>query len=180
MLAVAVFAPDFNRKPNAAMRRAYVADELRRLQASGPLSLAALLAGAVDGAASVALDLIDKGRGPDGADVVPPGFAVSLRLREGAVPPVRDPQGRQLPADKQGKVLVVKVGQRSQLATERATDANARRDIYETTEVTATARAYRLREAVTILRQWGVGVADDLDRHLVEEVLDSGAKGGKR
>jgi hypothetical protein len=77
-------------------------------------------------------------------------------------------------------VLVVKVGQRSQLATERATDANARRDIYETTEVTATARAYRLREAVTILRQWGVGVADDLDRHLVEEVLDSGAKGGKR
>lgn len=179
-MSVAVFAPDFTRQPNAPARRAYVAEELRRVQASGPLSLCAILAGAVDGAASVALDLIDKGRGPDGADVVPPGFAVQLKLREGAVPPQRDPQGRPLPADKAGKVLVVKIGQRSIGAEARSIDANARRDIYETAEVTAAPRAYRLREAVTILRQWGVGVADEIDRHMVEEVLDSGAKGGKR
>jgi hypothetical protein len=178
-MSVAVFAPDFARQPNAPARRAYVAEELRRVQASGPLSLCALLAGAVDGAASVALDLMDKGRGPDGADVVPPGFAVHLRLREGAVPPQRDPQGRALPTDKAGKVLVVKIGQRSAGAEARSIDANARRDIYETTEVTASPRAYRLREAVIILRQWGVGVADDIDRHLVEEVLDA-PKGGKR
>ena len=179
-MSVAVFAPDFARQLNATARRAYVAEELRRAQVSGPLYLCALLAGAVDGAASVALDLIDKGRGPDGADVVPPGFAVQLRLREGAVPPARDPQGRPLPTDKAGKVLVVKIGQRNSGAEARSIDANARRDIYETTEVTASPRAYRLREAVTILRQWGVGVADDIDRHLVEEVLDSGTKGGRR
>jgi hypothetical protein len=177
MISFPVFAPDFRRHSTATARRAYVADELRRVQQDGPLSLASLLFGGEDGAASIALDLLADGYDDGGQEVAPAGYAASikLRLREGVSPPDRDPQGRRLPPEKVGKVLVAKVGNvRREHGDERERDERVGRDLYRTVEVTAQPRAYRLADAVTILRQWGVGSPDHtaIAHQLVVEVLD--------
>ena len=180
MLEIPVFAPEFAMQPTRAARRAYVAEQLRAMVRGGGLSLSAILAGAVDGAASEAMELLAAGRDDTGKEIVPPGWVPTLRLREGAAPPDRDPQGRKLSDDKRGKVLVVKLGNRPMEAPDRITTERARRDLYDVAEVTHEARAYRTAEAVTILRQWGVTAAPEIDRHLVEEVSRAApAKGGR-
>lgn len=179
MTEIPVFAPDYASQPTRPARRAYVAEQLRAMQRGGGISLSAILAGSTSAAATEALELLAAGRDDSGRDVVPPGWAPVLRLREGAAPPDRDPQGRKLDDARKGKVLVVKVGNRPMDGRERITTERARRDLYDVTEVTREAKAYRIREAVTILRQWGVDVAPEIDRHLVEEVLDA-AKGKGR
>lgn len=180
MMEIPVFAPEFAMQPTRAARRAYVAEQLRAMVRGSGLSLSAILAGAVDGAASEAMELLVSGRDDAGREIVPPGWVPTLRLREGAAPPDRDPQGRKLSDDKRGKVLVVKLGNRPMEAPDRITTERARRDLYDVAEVTHDARAYRTAEAVAILRQWGVNVAPEIDRHLVEEVSRAApAKGGR-
>ena len=179
MTEVPVFAPDYAMQPTRHERRAYVAEQLRALARERGISLTAILAGAVDGAASEALDMLSRGVDDAGREIVPPGWAPVLRLREGAVPPDRDPQGRKVPDAQRGKVLVVKMGNRPLDGAERVTTERARRDLYDVVEVTHAARPYRTREAVTILRQWGVDVAPEIDRHLVEEVVEAPKAAGK-
>ena len=179
MTEVPVFAPEYASQPTRPARRAYVAEQLRAMVRGGGLSLSAILAGAVDGAATEALELIAARRDDSGREVVPPGWAPVLRLREGAAPPDRDPQGRRLADDKRGKVLVVKLGNVQMTGDARVTTERARRDLYHVVEVTHAARSYDTREAVTILRQWGVDVAPEIDRHLVEEVLETAKGKGK-
>ena len=180
MISLPVIAPDLRRHSTAAARRAYVADELRRVQQDGPLPLAALLFGGGDGVADIALDLVRRGYDDAGAEVVPPGYdsRIRLRLREGAVPPDCDAQGRKLPEADRGKVLLVKL-QNIQVdkATDREVAERVGRDLYRQARVTHEPHFYRFDDAVAILRKWGVGSVDHPTqaRQLVEEVFDEPA-----
>lgn len=122
------------------------------------------------------------------------GYRPWLRLRDGAQPPPRDPQGRPLPRDKAGKVLVAKIGMRGQMDPGELSARNAEtamyagpmrnalartpQGLYVTTEVTSTPQSYGLADAIVILRQWGVGFGirarsrAGLELWLVEEVPD--------
>ena len=186
-------------------RPAYVAQELRRVDGAGLPVLRTVLSCADDDAQAHAVQLLHAGVDADGAEILPARLW-RLRLAEGAVPPSTDPQGRLLPADRRGKVLVCKIGNKGgriptgdnvdpkQIALvsgpSRTTTVRAGRDIYETTEVTSAPRSYSLRNAVLILKAWGVGctperarIEPDRDGNprevqvywLVEEVLDAPA-----
>lgn len=172
MIDAPVFAPDLNKQRTDIERLRYVAQELRRLQKDrGFLKLSDVLIGGVPGASTFALELITNGRDPDGNEVVPAGYSPKLKIVSGRTPLDRDPQGRKLPPEKAGKVLVVKTGLvRFEDAKARQIAERNNRSLYETVEVTHEAKAYRVSEAKQILEQWGVGVANDLTRQIVEEV----------
>ena len=200
-----IFAPDWSRvaKSSDKEKRTYVTGELRRLfEGGGAVLLAIMQPGVDDMPRMLALDLLNTNPNEGGRRLYDPARAWRLRLKVGAEPPRLDPQSRRLPPEKLGKVLVAKTGnlggergrdQETEESAEwagpqRAMKAISGRDIYETVEVTFRAEAFTLRDAVLILRRWGIGVqprqyarssewrpgdADEgrgQDRWLVEEV----------
>jgi hypothetical protein len=181
---------------DAATQETYIADELRRLQAEGAPILRAVLACGEEWVIFVALKLIYAGVDSQGVPVVDLPM-VYLRLvapdalvyehpetREVqtgvATPPSRDPQGRLLPRDKIGKVLVAKLGNLGGNLDPKL-DAKAamqfsgpRRDaavragkpIYITKEITREPKAFTVREAVVVLKQWGFGIGETAFRSI--------------
>jgi hypothetical protein len=92
------------------------------------------------------------------------------------LPPNIDPQGRVIDAEKQGKVLVVKVGTRGGLANPNEEDPDANvpfsseqiqrkqdigKSIYNMVSVTRTPQSFPVRTAVVILRQYGWAIAQN-------------------
>lgn len=194
------FCEDFQTTLKAE-RTAYVASELRRIDAEGLPVLRTVLSCPDDDAQALATMLLHDNADDAGEEILSPR-AWRLRLVKDAVPPPTDPQGRRLPEGRRGKVLVVKVGNKGgrlpEGATATQTDAfsgprrgitvRAGRDLYELAEVTHAAKPYSLRNAILILRQWGFAVAPDRARvepdrdnnpvvvqvnWIVEEVLDA-------
>lgn len=179
---VPVFAPRYEATPPDE-RVAYVRDELRRLVAEGGAVLLAVLSPRTPTEAQVvALEMLAANRdsfrfagtgaraGAHGNRLLERAPVWRLRLKAGATPPPIDPQGRRLAPDKVGKVLVAKVGmpdgdvgaERETSGQEwtgaaRAIKAAVGDDLLYTAEVTREAREYELREAVHILRKWGIG-----------------------
>ena len=182
-IVLAPFCEDFQQIARP-LRTAYVVRELKRIDREGLPILRTVLACPDDDAQSLATLLLHSNVGDDGDEIIAPR-AWRLRLVADAAPPKTDPQGRLLSADKRGKVLVVKTGNKGARLAEDApssqTDAHsgprrtvsvrAGRDLYELQEVTATPRTYSLRNAILILRQWGVGVT--YERARVEPDKDS-------
>lgn len=159
----------------------YVASELARLDRAGqPLLLTVLQQQDLD-LQQVALDVLrSNGVGygvddPTGFGEAPlrPRNAWRLRLVADERPPTTDPQGRPLPDDLRGRVLVAKVGnlggertgqQNVEVAGEHSSTARTNRvftgrSIYRLKQVRREAQDYTFDDAVAILRQWGVGVA---------------------
>ena len=151
----------------------YVAAELRRLVAAGAPLLTTVLRYPDQDVQQVALQLIDANATETGETVFEePPTSFRLRLATDAKPPVRDPQGRKLSAEKAGAVLVAKVGNKGGRLGEKAPAAavdavsgprraitvNARADLYETVEVGRAWKVFRRREATLVLRTYGVGV----------------------
>ena len=174
MIEVPPFSLDLRAHRTKEKRRAYVVAELARLRDEGQLSLLAILGCGVDGADSLALEILADGDSDaEGQSLVDGGvYAPVLKLVDKARPPESDPQGRRLPDAKRGKVLVVKVGQKQlPTGTERDLLAKRGRDIYDTVEIGPKPRPYLLRHAAIAMRQLGKGLASELARGIVEEVL---------
>jgi hypothetical protein len=169
------------------VKNAYVARELRRLDAEGAPILRAALATLDDELLQVVLDLLhgtadtsdDEPLFPDG-----PRAAWRLRLRKGAVPPPLDPQGRPVPPADRGK-LIVKVGNlggrlgpeaRQQELARYNGDARqvaslAGRDLYRNVKIGTQPTALSLGDALTVLRQWGYGCTLRRYQRVPAEVL---------
>lgn len=181
----------------------YIGAELERLVETNQPVLRAILAHPNDWVQFTALRLVREGvnsRGnatvhipsvmlrlvaPDRLEYEHPDSTAdkSLNVKAAAVPPPRDPQGRPLPKEKRGKVLVAKVGNlggnipidRDARETERfggvARDNMARtfRTLYITREITRQPAQYSLRDAILILRQWGFGIGDTVFRSVRSE-----------
>lgn len=201
LIEIPNFCDEFQSKRDRKARRDYVVSELRRIAAEGLPILRTILSCQDDDAQSAATALLAANVDDDGMEIIEdPRWR--LRLAEGAVPPATDPQGRKLPKDKAGKVLVCKVGNKGGRLGEdatkeqveahsgprRTTTVRSGRDLYETVEVTRTPKVYSIRNAILILRQWGVGctyerarIEPDKDGNpvevqnywLVEEVLEA-------
>jgi hypothetical protein len=128
-------------------RRDWVRKELERVEAEGiaPLyfALTRPLAIQVDECLAV---LSEKRK------------SVALRLVADASPPDTDPQGRPLPADKRGKVLVAKIGNISRDGMTGTKRLEPGRTLYECVEIGAEPSLLNLEEAAIVLRQWGVNV----------------------
>lgn len=132
----------------ADARRAYVERELTRLAAEGISPLYA----------AVTLPLADQ-QTVAFAALRNMGGRIMLRLAEGCSPPACDAQGRELPPDEVGKVLVAKVGSKSFRGPgERDVAARRGTDIYIQRRITSTPTMIDLEEAITIFRQWGYRV----------------------
>lgn len=179
---IPVFAPRYEATPPDE-RVAYVRDEIRRLVREGGAVLLAILSPRTSTEAQViALEMLRANRdnfrfagagsnpGPFGAKLIDSGHRWVLRLKAGATPPPLDPQGRRLPPEKAGKVLVAKVGmvegdngaERGDASQEwtgpaRSIKAAVGVDLFVAAEVTFEPQAFDLMEAVHILRKWGVG-----------------------
>lgn len=116
---------------------------------------------------------------------------IRLRLVERATPPHCDPNGRELPEEKRGKVLAAKVGtitptredppeyQNAFTGTAREARSQRGQPLYRFREITREGVELPIEEAIVVLRQWGKGVhttrwadmrAKTGDRWLVEEV----------
>lgn len=132
----------------ADARRAYVERELERLAREGISPLYA----------AVTLPLADQ-QTVAFAALRNLGARFMLRLADGCSPPACDAQGRELPPDEVGKVLVAKVGSRSFRGPgERSMAAQRGADIYIQRRITSTPALFELEEAITIMRQWGYRV----------------------
>jgi hypothetical protein len=199
----------------------YIAGELRRLESEGAPILRAVMSYGDLWLQHIAYRLLRDGFTADG-DPCPSLTTVQLRLVEperldwtgpggeevqaAAVPPTCDPQGRPLPRDRAGKVLVVKVGnlggnldpsrdaKQAQAfgADKRHIMAKAHRTMYLTREVTRDPASYSFADALIILGQWGYGIGETVFaqprtrdgahftrgqcRWLVEEVPREGTK----
>lgn len=154
-------------------RDAYVAAELRKIVADGAPLLTSILRCPDDDAKSKALELLRDNATEMGERVFEAApTSYRLRLAEDAKPPEKDPQGRRLPEHKRGNTLVVKLGNKGGRLGEKADKrlieqfSGTRRqllvgggaDLYEMAEVTRTPKAFAQRDAVLILKTWGVGV----------------------
>jgi hypothetical protein len=174
MIVVPVFAPDTERhaKDLDALEQ-YVTNELRRLvKEGGPVLLPILQLHVDESAQMIALRQLGENVGADGDSIYDPSHTWKLRLKEGAQPPVVDAQGRKLPKEEQGKVLMARVGnlggargreESSRASLEwsgdrRAMKASSGLDIYVHRKITAKPQAFMLGDAVLVLRQWGFGV----------------------
>jgi hypothetical protein len=165
-------------------QRDYVKGELLRVASLGAPVLTLALTAALPVQTSLALSILHE--------EPLPGHRWMLRLLDGAVPPVRDPQGRMLPPDKAGRVLVAKVGtlgghlrNTSRLpeavtAPYSGTAVAARsiqgKDIYRYVELTRDPCELTLTDCVTLLRQYGVGIQPQ--RYLHRSRLPSDPRGG--
>lgn len=166
------------REVPAKAKHAYVEEELRRLRAEGKPVLRAVLTCAEDDVQTIALHTLSTGTTKAGEML----FAdhdgrVDLQLVKDAVPPARDPQGRDLKPAAKGS-LVAKVGNHGGMLDPR-TEAReameftgerrtikqvAGQDIYRCVTVGKKPTSVPFRDAVTVLRQWGFGIAPR--RHL--------------
>ncbi|MBL0219657.1 MAG: hypothetical protein IPQ07_38055 [Myxococcales bacterium] len=201
LIELPAFCDDFHATPKKEARRAYVANELRRIHSEGLPVLRTVLSCPDDEVQALATALLAANVDDDGEEILP-DHLWRLRLADGAVPPSTDPQGRKLPKSDQGRVLVCKIGNKGGRLQEdatkeqveahsgprRTTTVRAGRDLYDTAPVSAVARTYSFRNAVLILRQWGVGCTAERARMepdrdgnpvevqnywLVEEVLEA-------
>lgn len=172
-----------------AERRAYVASEIKRLVADGAPLLTAIIACSDGRTQQIALTLVKRNDDGEGSSLFEYRDGWRLRLVEGGTPPAVDPQGRKLDAKDTGK-LVVKLGtlggdlgpeadarEVQQWGSEaRTSRAQRGRDLYRLGRVSRAGEAFTLDDAVTILKQWGVGIAPREVRRdgqlawLVEEV----------
>lgn len=112
--------------------------------------------------------------------------AFYLRLVEGCSPPHCDPQGRELPEEQRGKVLVAKVGLRSYPnGGQRNQAANRDQDLDRVRVLTRDKPTVcSLEDAIVIMRRWGYNVrprkntrpgqAPRRDEWLVVHVRDTG------
>lgn len=163
---------DFDETPKEK-RPAYVASELRRIVRERKPLVSTVLRHPDDDVKLVALTLIRDGVTEAGDSVFEAGQVANLRLRlvEGAEPPPKDPQGRAIPPERRGNVLVCKVGNKGGRLPEDAPGkqvaafsgprrqvlVSAGASLYELAEVGRTWKAYPLRIATLILRTWGYG-----------------------
>lgn len=175
MIVLPEFCPDWYRVDGraAAEQRAYIASELRRIDGEGaPLLTVCVAYLEDDRVRQIAHELLVRNHDAEGEAIYTPR-AWRLKLVEGGKPPLVDPQGRQLPANEAGKVLVAKVGvlggeldasadsrEVMQWGAEKR-DARARqgRDIYRYVRIGREPVEVSITDAFAILRQWGVGVA---------------------
>jgi hypothetical protein len=171
------------------LQEAYVASELTRLVEEKQPLLRAVMAYGELWVQHLAMRLLRDGATAAG-DQCPQVSTVFLRLVEPealdwtdpngdtetavAIPPNRDPQGRPIPRDRVGHVLVCKVGNlggnlgperdakqaEAYGADKRHIAEKARRPLYLTREVTRTAESYSFRDALIILGQWGYGIGE--------------------
>jgi hypothetical protein len=173
-------------------REAYVADELRRLDAEHIPLLRTVLGSSHDDVQQIALALLQSNAHPSGEMLFEEPRVWRLRLIKGVKPPTKDPQRRPLPKELQGKVLRCKIGNKGGKLTDpkapaKLVDAhggekrviadNAGRDLYDTVDVTFEPKSFVLRTAVLILRTWGYGVP--LQRCLIERDRDGNEKEGQ-
>ncbi len=157
----------WDRQVDAARQESYVRSELDRLAAGGAPLLTASLNTPLPDQQDIALRVLRELR-----------QTVFLRLRPGAVPPIRDPQGRELKDPDRGKVLVAKVGvvgnvhpsqikaaddsgkSREWLSSSRAALARTKVGLYNTKRVTSQPQPFLIDDAITIMRAWGVGMRE--------------------
>jgi len=175
MIVLPEFAADWSRYEGQAdaVRRAYVSEELRRLDGEGAPLLTVVLAHVLDDRIQqIALERLRVNDDGEGAPICEPR-EWRLRLVEGASPPAADAQGRPLPPAERGKALKAKVGTLGdQLgpesdarevmrwsARERDNRSRMGRDLYRYVTVTRQGVTVTFDDAVAVLRQWGVGVA---------------------
>lgn len=84
---------------------------------------------------------------------------VTLRLVQGCTVPHTDPQGRQVPESKRGKVLFAKVGNSSHASGPLRSQAALREQpIYNYREIGPRPVALPLDQAISVMRTWGYGV----------------------
>lgn len=175
MIVLPEFCADWSRyegQPDA-VRRAYVSEELRRLDADGAPLLTVVLAHVLDDRVQqVAFERLRRNDDGEGGQVYAPR-EWRLRLVEGGVPPSVDGQSRPLPPELRGKALKAKVGvlgddlgpeadaREVQRWSAQQRDARRRmgRDIYRYVTITRQPTTVSFDDAVAVLRQWGVGVA---------------------
>jgi hypothetical protein len=172
-------------KPEAA-RRAYLAEEIRRLVREGKPVVRAILGHPYQGAQVAALSIVRTNADEEGNQIWPEPPRFRLRLVEGVTPPPCDAQGRNLPDELRGKTLRVKVGnvgaalhdlhlqdasraKAGSAETRKAKEATGR-DLYQHLDITREPREVSLEHAVSILRAWGKGLVDKVERALVEEI----------
>lgn len=174
MIVIPVFCPDWEKHSrNDDTREEYVSTELRRLfEEKGVVLLAVLQQSVADDARMIALRQLSENQDADGNQLYDPSHLWRLKLKEDAKPPLVDAQGRKLPKEKAGKVLMTKVGNlggqrtreqstaasREWAGDRRAVKSNAGQDLYAQREVTARPTAFQLNDAVLILQRFGIAV----------------------
>jgi hypothetical protein len=178
-------------------QRDYVARELARIAEAGAAVLTQVLTLPLEMQQHLALSVLHE----EGLGGHRPAWRV--KLVAGARPPARDPQGRPLPEEDVGKVLVAKLGTRGGglRQTDKLPDAvtgrfggrgvqaasHAGEDIYRYVRIGAEPVELQLDEAILVLRQFGHGVqtqrylnrkdpARMIDQWLLEELSQPFAK----
>lgn len=156
-----------------AERRAYVSEELRRLDAMGAPVLTVVVACLDERNQQVAIERLRQNDDGEGNPILSHRAGWHLRLVANAEPPRRDPQGREIDESIAGKTLVAKVGV---LGNQLGPEADAReiqqwgaesrdardrqgRDLYRCVKINREGITLDIGDAVTVLRQWGYGVA---------------------
>lgn len=180
------FLSDWSRVPGVDpfAQREYLGAEILRAARAGAPILTALLTAPLEVQSALGLLLVSKEAVLQQAGLRP---YFPLRLKPGARlhPSLhKDPQGRDLPADKAGRVLVVKVNtlggmlDGSHAMPERvvgqwsgaALAARAARGepLYRNVEIGAEPVELPFEDAVCVLRKYGVGVAKQFTKFGVE------------
>ena len=108
MVVLPPFATRFENTAHGDRAR-YVVEELKKLLAAGGPVLCPILASLDLELRDLAIELLHENDDGDGGTIYEPRIW-AVRLVKGAKPPTIDPQGRPIPEDKKGKVLVVKTG----------------------------------------------------------------------
>jgi len=154
-------------------RRAYVADELRRLDRDGAPLLTVALSQTDDAVRHIAVTALRDNADGEGRTIYDHGRQWVLALVEGEAPPDRDAQGRQLPPELRGKVLRTKVANlggnvpatadKHELgrwnAEARQSRERSRGDLYRYVDITRSPSPFAFEDAVKVLSMWGVGVS---------------------
>ena len=170
---IATFAPEASLKTSREDLASYVAAEIRRLFDSGAAVLLAIHQfGVDDDARMLAMEMLTRGEDDAGERIYPVEHQWRLRLKDGAKPPLLDPQGRKIEPDAQGKVLRAKVGllgasrgRDHVSAAAKQWDGNARAaksmsmsaPLHVMRDITSKPTVLTLREAALVLSRWGVG-----------------------
>lgn len=166
-------------QPDAVMRMR-VAEELRRLDASGAPLLTCVLTIPDERVQQVALERLRENDDGEGQPIYDSREWKLRVIKDGVAPAtdaqgrgVTDAKGRPLPASEVGKVLMAKVGT---LGNTLGADADSRevmrwgavnrqsmdhtgRDIYRHVRIGKAWTVVSFEDALAVLRQWGVGVA---------------------